>query len=260
MTIIQRAERLLPHFDRDLVGWLMPSFDALGITVHTQVRATGISRDDSGLSVNARSSTGEDISVAADLVVHAAGRTPNLAALDLEAGGIAVDQGRLSLSEGLQSTSNPRVYAAGDAAGRGPPLTPVSSHEAKIAIANMFDGSGGRPQYLGVPSVAFTVPPIAAVGLTEADARAQGREFRVNAASVSEWFTARRLNEPVYGYKLLIDQSTDLVIGAHVVGPSADELINLFGLAIWHDITAEALRGTMFAYPTAASDIGYMLV
>lgn len=260
VTIVQRAGRLLPHFDRDLVGWLMPSFDALGITVHTEVRVTGISRDGAGLLVSARSSSGEELQVAADLVVHAAGRVPNLDALDLEAGGVAVHNGRLSLTVGLQSISNPRVYAAGDAAGRGPPLTPVSSHDAKVAIANMLDGAGVRPNYLGVPSVAFTVPPIAAVGLNETNARAQGRDFRVNAASVPEWFTARRLNEPIYGYKILIEQGTDLVLGAHVVGPSADEAINLFGLAIRHDITAEALRGTMFAYPTAASDIGYMLV
>lgn len=260
VTIVQRGERLLSHFDRDLVGWLMPAFDALGITVHTQVRVTGVSRDGAEVLVSARSSSGEELSLAADLVVHAAGRAPNLSALDLEAGGVAVHQGRLSLTEGLQSTSNPRVYAAGDAAGCGPPLTPVSSHDAKIAIANMLNDAGIRPNYLGVPSVAFTVPPIAAVGLNEADARAGGRDFRVNAASVPEWFTARRLNEPTYGYKVLIEVGTDLVLGAHVVGPAADEVINLFGLAIRQGITAEALRGTLFAYPTAASDIGYMLV
>lgn len=260
VTIVQRAERLLPHFDCDLVRWLMPSFDALGITVHTRVRVTGVSRNGAGLLVSARSSSGEEFSIAADLVVHAAGRAPNLDALDLEVGSVAVHQGLLSLTEGLQSTSNLRVYAAGDAAGRGPPLTPVSSHDAKVAMANMLDSAGIRPNYSGVPSVAFTVPPIAAVGLSETEASAQGRDFSVNAASIPEWFTARRLNEPVYGYKLLIEQGTDLVLGAHVVGPAADEVINLFGLAIRNGLTAEALRDTIFAYPTAASDIGYMLV
>ncbi len=92
------------------------------------------------------------------------------------------------------------AYAAGDAAASGPPLTPVSAHDAKIVAANMLDGADARPDYCGMPSVAFTMPPIASIGLSEADARAKGLRFRANAASVPKWFTARRLNEAVYGY------------------------------------------------------------
>jgi glutathione reductase (NADPH) len=259
VTILQRGARLLPRFDRDVVGWLTPSFDALGITVHTGVTANSVTRTGEGLTVGAASANGAQIDVIADLVIHAAGRSPELATLDLAAGDVAVDQGRLQLTNGLQSVSNPRVYAAGDAAASGPPLTPVSSHDAKIVSANMLDAADASPDYRGVPSVAFTVPPIAAVGLTEADANAKGLRFRVNAASVPKWFTARRLNEAVYGYKLLIDQDSDLILGAHLVGPSADEVINLFALATRNGLTAKALRDTMFAYPSAASDVGYML-
>ena len=259
VTILQRGERLLPQFDGDIVGWLMPSFSALGIRVHTGVTATSVTRTNEGLTVWAISPNGEQINVTADLVIHAAGRVPELASLHLAAANVAVDQGRIKLTPGLQSVSNPRVYAAGDAAANGPPLTPVSSHDAKIVAANMLDGTDARPDYRGVPSVAFTVPPIAAVGLSEAAARAKGLRFRVNAASVPQWFTARRLNEAVYGYKVMIEEDSGLILGAHLVGPSADEVINLFALAIRSGLTAEALRGTMFAYPTAASDVGYML-
>ena len=260
VTILQRGERLLPQFDGDVVGWLMPSFNALGITVHTGVTANSVTDTEAGLTVHATSPNGAQITVTADLVIHAAGRVPELASLNLAAGDVAVDRGRLRLTPGLQSVSNPRVYAAGDAAGSGPPLTPVSSHDAKIVAANMLDGADARPDYRGVPSVAFTVPPIAGVGLSEAEALAKGLRFRVNAASVPKWFTARRLNEPVYGYKVLIEDDSDLILGAHLVGPSADEVINLFALAIRTGLSAQALRGTMFAYPTAASDVGSMLV
>ena len=260
VTILQRGERLLPQFDGDVVGWLMPSFNALGITVHTGVTANSVTDTEAGLTVHATSPNGAQITVTADLVIHAAGRVPELASLNLAAGDVAVDRGRLRLTPGLQSVSNPRVYAAGDAAGSGPPLTPVSSHDAKIVAANMLDGADARPDYRGVPSVAFTVPPIAGVGLSEAEALAKGLRFRVNAASVPKWFTARRLNEPVYGYKVLIEDDSDLILGAHLVGPNADEVINLFALAIRNGLSAQALRGTMFAYPTAASDVGYMLV
>jgi glutathione reductase (NADPH) len=151
------------------------------------------------------------------------------------------------------------VYAAGDAAGQGPPLTPVSSHDAKVVAANILDGKHHRPDYRGVPSVAFTLPPIAAVGLSEAAARRQGAKLRVNAAKVPDWYTARRVAETVYGYKTIVEEDSGRILGAHLVGPHVDEVINLFGLAIRHGLTADDLKTTMFAYPTGASDIGDML-
>jgi glutathione reductase (NADPH) len=110
-----------------------------------------------------------------------------------------------------------------------------------------------------VPSVAFTLPPIAAVGLSEAAARQQIPNVRVKSARVPDWYTARRIAETVYAYKTIIAEDTGRILGAHIVGPYADEVINLFGLAIRHELTAADLKSTMFAYPTAASDIGYML-
>jgi glutathione reductase (NADPH) len=110
-----------------------------------------------------------------------------------------------------------------------------------------------------VPSVAFTLPPISAVGLSEAAARKQARKLRVNSAEVPDWYTARRVGESVYGYKTLIEEDSGRILGAHLVGPHADEVINLFGLAIRHDLTIDDLKSTIFAYPTGASDIGYML-
>ena len=163
------------------------------------------------------------------------------------------------MNEFLQSASNPAVYAAGDAAAQGPPLTPVSSHDGKVVAANILEGNRRRPDYRGVPSVAFTLPPIAAVGLSEAAARKKTPKLRVNSAKVPDWYTARRVGEPVYGYKTLVEEDSGRILGAHIVGPHADEVINLFGLAIRHNLTADDLKTTMFAYPTGASDIGYML-
>src|SRR5205807_8237833 len=100
----------------------------------------------------------------ADLVVHAAGRALDLASLNLTAAGVAVENGRLALNEFLQSVSNPAIYAAGDAAGKGPPLTPVSSHDGKVVAGNLLDGNRHRPDYRGVPSVALALPADRAVG------------------------------------------------------------------------------------------------
>jgi glutathione reductase (NADPH) len=81
----------------------------------------------------------------------------------------------------------------------------------------------------------------------------------VNAAQTPDWFTARRLNERVYGHKVLIEEGSGAILGAHLVGPGVEEVINLFALAIRHGLTADDLKSTIFAYPTGASDIGYML-
>ena len=173
--------------------------------------------------------------------------------------GRAKFHGRLKLNEFLQSVSNPAVYAVGDAAMSGPPLTPVSSHDAKVAAANMLKGNHQKPNCLGVPSVAFTIPPIASVGLSERQARGKGLKFRMRSEKAPDWYTARRVAETAYGFKVLIEEETDHILGAHLIGPSVDEVINVFALAIRQGLTAEDLRTTIFAYPTGASDIGYML-
>jgi glutathione reductase (NADPH) len=259
VAILQHGDRMLKNFDPDLVEWLMPAFAQLGIDVRTGTSVEAIERAGDGFRVTA-SSGGAQLAFDVDLVVHAAGRAPRFDELDVQAAGIEVDgRGRLRLNEYLQSVSNPAVYAAGDAAQSGPPLTPVSSHDAKMAVANMLEGNHRRPDYRGVPSVAFTLPPIASVGIGEEQARREGSKFRMKSELVPGWFTARQAAEKVYGYKVLVDESTDLILGAHLVGPRVDEAINLFALAIRHGLTAEDLKSTMFAYPTGASDIGYML-
>jgi glutathione reductase (NADPH) len=258
VTILQRGPRLLTHFDPDLVGWLMPRFEALGIRTQFEAEVRAVERADGGLRIRA-ARDGREIAVAADLVVHAAGRAPDLSGLDLRAAEVAEEKGRLTLTPHLQSVSNPRVYAAGDAAEAGPPLTPVSTRDARAVAANLLEGARHTPNYRGVPSVVFTLPTLAAVGLSEEAARREGRRFRVSAAKTPGWFTARRRNESVYGHKVLIEEGAGAILGAHLVGPGAEETINLFALAIRHDLTAEDLKSAVFAYPTSASDVGYML-
>jgi glutathione reductase (NADPH) len=258
VTIIQRAERILPGFDPDLVGWLMEAFNALAIDVRTRTTVEAIEKTETGFAVHV-GSDGPPVTFEADLVVHAAGRAPALEELDLAAADIEVETRRLKLNEFLQSVSNPAVYAAGDSAQVGPPLTPVSSHDAKVVVSNLLEGNRQKPNYVGIPTVAFTLPPIAAVGLNESEARKRGLKFRRKCERASDWYTARRVAETVYGFKTLVEEESERILGAHLVGPHVDEVINLFGLAIRHGLTADDLKATIFAYPTGASDLGYMV-
>ena len=258
VTVLQRAERMLTAFEPELVGWLMEVFDRIGVQIGTKTVVKAVEQHGDKFTVHVESEDRVD-SFETDLVVHAAGRAPALDRLDPAAANLAMDGRRLKLNEFLQSTSNPAVYAAGDAAQVGPPLTPVSSHDAKIVAANLTNGNHKMPDYRGVPSVAFTIPRIARVGLGEAEARGSGLSYRAKCERASSWFTARQAAEPVYGYKTLVEEETGRILGAHLVGPHADEVINLFGLAIRHGLTAGDLKSTIFSYPTGASDIGYML-
>lgn len=249
---------MLAHFDPDLVGFLMEKFRGVGIDVRTRTKVEAVEKTPNAFSVRA-SSGGRAAQFEADPVVHAAGRKPDLEALNLGAADVAVKDGKLELNEFLQSVSNPAVYAAGDTAQKGPPLTPVSGHDAKVVAANLLKGNQRKPDYTGVPSVAFTVPPIAALGMAEAEAREQGLKFRTSYKRAPDWYTAVQVAEPIYGFKLLVDEKTERILGAHLVGPHADEVINLFALAIREGLTAEDLKTTMFAYPTRASDVSYMV-
>jgi glutathione reductase (NADPH) len=258
VIVIEQMDRMLTPFDPDLVGWLMERFQAIGIEVRLNTRVMAIEKNNGGFSVRT-SSNGQDEIFTADLVVHAAGRRPDLEPLDLAAAGVKSEQGRLQLNDFLQSVSNAAVYAVGDAASSGPPLTPVSSYDAMVAAANMISGNHAKPSYLGVPSVAFTTPPIASVGLGEKKALEMGLKFRMRSEKASNWYTARRVAETTYGFKVLVEETTGHILGAHLVGPHADEVINLFALAIRQGLTAEGLKTTIFAYPTGASDIVHML-
>lgn len=258
VTVLEQGSRMLPQFDPDLVGWLAAKTTALGVDLRLRTKVEAIEKTASGFLVT-MASNGAEAKLETDLVVHAAGRAPDLEALDLEAGGVAQQHGRLELDEFLRSVSNPRVYAAGDAAAKGPPLTPIAAYDAKIVATNLLQGNCERPDYSVVPSAVFTIPPLARVGLLEEEARKQNLHFQMKCAKTSDWYTARRLAEECSGFKTLVEAGSGRILGAHLIGPNAEDVINIFGLAMRAGVSADRLKAGVFAYPTAVSDIGYML-
>jgi glutathione reductase (NADPH) len=196
----------------------------------------------------------------ADMVVHAAGRVPETKDLSLDAAGIEFEERGVRVNEFLRSVSNPAVYAAGDAAATGgPPLAPVASYEGQIVAANLLNGDHQRPNYLGIPSVVFTIPPLAAVGLSEHGARERNLKFKVKTEMTPTWYSSRRVAETYSGYKVLMEEDTGRILGAHILGSDAGEVINLFALAIRSGMRATDLQHMLFAYPTSGSNITRML-
>ena len=259
VTVLHRGKRLLEGFDPDLVQQLFEKTQRLGanIQLHSEVKA--VEKSERGLQIHAQVA-GAEKTYEADLVVHGAGRVPDIEDLNLPVAEVEAGNGGIKVNDYLQSTSNPAVYAAGDAAASGgPPLTPVAGFEGRIVAANLLEGNHLKTKYLGVPTVAFTTPPVASVGLSEQSAREKELKFRTHREITSSWYSSRRVAEECSGFKVLIEDDTDRILGAHLLGPHAEELINLFAFAIATNARAADLRDRIFAYPTVASDVRYML-
>jgi glutathione reductase (NADPH) len=258
VTILHRGARPLEAFDPDLVDLLVRRTRDVGIRVELGTEVRGLETlPDRVVVVAARD--GQERRFETELAVHAAGRVPEIDDLDLHVAGVKREERGVVVNEYLQSVSNPAVYAGGDAAANGPPLTPKADHDAAVLTTNLLEGNRRAVRYDGFASAVFSLPPLASAGLTEAAARAAGRRFRTRWQDTSSWFNTQRVGETTSAFKVLVEEGTDRVLGAHLLGPHADETINLFAAAIRLGIPASELAQVLFAYPTYGSDIRFMV-
>jgi glutathione reductase (NADPH) len=256
VTILHRGKRPLEQFDADVTNQLLAHTRRIGVDVQLDTPVESISGDTGDFVVH--SSGGRTFP--ADLVVHAAGRSPNLKDLDLAAANVESSHKGVSVNEFLQSVSNPRVYSVGDAADSGgPPLTPIAGYEGSVAATNLLHGNREKPNYSGVASVVFTIPPMASAGLTEEAARSQNLAYDVRLQDTSSWYSSRRLGEESSGCKVLVEKETGRLLGAHIFGDRAEELINIFSVAIRNNLTSDQVRSALYSYPSHGSNIPYML-
>lgn len=253
--IVHRSEYPLKVFDQDLVKELLKKSKEIGIEVHLNAPVNAVVKNGNGYTVNS-----DETSWDTDMVVHGAGRIPAIKSLDLEKGNIKSEKSGVTVNEFLQSVSNENVYAIGDVADTdGPPLTPVANIDASTVISNLLKGNQKIVVYKGIPSVTFTVPKLASVGMSEEQAHKTNKDINVNHIDTSSWFTYRRTNESHAAVKIITDKNSDRLMGVHLLSDEADELINYFAMAIQLDLTIEQLKSLTFAYPTTASDIGSLI-
>jgi glutathione reductase (NADPH) len=259
VTIVHRGERPLEQFDHDLVDRLVARTRDLGVNLRLATEIRRVEAVNGRRRVVGSAQSGEVV-VEADLVVHGAGRVPDLQELNLEAAGVRYSPAGVAVNEHLQSVSNPRVYAAGDCADSGgPPLTPVAAYEGRVVAANLLNGNHSATEYAAVPSVVFSIPPLARVGLGEEEARRAQLQFSVRYEDTSGWQSSRRAGERHSAFKVLIEDRTERILGAHLLGSHADETINLFALAMRAGLRASQFKQMLRAYPTHASDTEYMV-
>ena len=259
VQILHRGARPLEGFDPDLADRLVRATRELDVDVRINTAVEAVEKDGDHFVVKA-STDGAGQSFETDRVVHGAGRVPDIDDIDLEKAGVEREKRGVTVNEYLQSVSNPAVYAAGDAAASGGlPLTPVAGMEGHVAASNMLEGNHRQPNHAGVPTVIFSIPSLASVGLREEEATKQGLKFRVKHEETSGWYSSRRVGEKYSGFKVLVEEGSDRILGAHLLGPHAEEVINVFALAIRSGLKADDLKTMIYAYPTSASDVSYMV-
>ena len=230
-----------------------------GIEVRLNSEVDAIESRDGSCAVHVTSGDISEV-IAADIAVHGAGRVAATENLDLEKADVQTDGRGVKVHDHLQSVSNALIYAAGDAASTpGAPLTPVGVFEGKVAASNMLGGNKAVPDYRGVPSAVFTIPELTRVGMLEDEAAAQEIDFRVKYTDTSEWYSNFRVGETCAGAKILIDEETEEILGAHLLGPESSELINFLGLAMRLGLKTKDLRNMVTAYPSVGSDLGALV-
>lgn len=257
VTILQRGERLLRKADEEMAGRLVKAARAQGINVVTGVDAEMIDRHQGYLITYGQKGCAEPFP--SDLVVNTSGRVADLEALDLEAGHVATTARGVAVNEFLQSTSNPRVWAVGDACDSPYQLSSVADMEAEVAAANILDGNRRHPDYEAVPAMALAHPPLAWVGLNEAQARLSGKAFRINRGSTEAWPSSRRIGQQHGFYKVIVEEGSEKILGAHILGQNAGETINVFAMAMKFGLSTGDLRKVPWSYPTFISDLKDMI-
>ncbi len=258
VTILEVMPRLLPRLEADAVAVLQSESKRIGIDIKTGVAVQKISQENDKTRVQFEHD-GEIHHIDADRVVNGAGRVANVEGLNLDAANIEHDRLAIKTDGYLRSTSNPKVWVCGDALVSSPQLSPVATWEGKIVGNNIVNGLVEKPDYSIVPSAVYTVPALASVGLTEAAALEEGLNFRSAVNDMTGWFSGKTYSETVAWAKILIDQNTDQIIGAHMVGHNSEELIHLFAMAMRYGISVGDIKQDLFAFPTFSADIKNLL-
>lgn len=257
VVILEGAGYPLEGFDPTMVESLLKASASYGITLHTESKVASVRRHGERLRVEVKG--GE--SFVGDCALHGAGRTPQVVDLDLDRAGVAWSKKGIEVHSTMRSVSNDNVWALGDCVyGRGAPLTPVASRHGAIISHNLLKPEEPPRRFddRAIPSVVFTVPPVARVGALENELKETGVTFDVVCENCAEWFSVKHLNEPCAAYKVLSDRQSGRVLGVHLTGPYADEQINLFAMAMRHGLTVDQIRDVFYAYPTGGSDLPAM--
>jgi dihydrolipoamide dehydrogenase len=253
VTVVEMLPRLLPLMDASIGEGLAWSFEQRGVTVHIGTRVTRVTSGVSGARVTMVTPEGEQ-EVEAQRVLSAIGRSPNVENLGLEALGIKPTRKGIQTDHRMR-TAVPGLYAIGDVAADGAMLAHVASHQGIVAVEDSL-GHMATMDYRAVPSCVFTIPEAAAVGMTEEEARAAGYEVQVGVFALPNNSKAVAMGETEGFVKVVAEAEHGAVLGLHVMGPHASDLVLEGTMAIAFEATLDELERTIHPHPTLGEAIG----
>ncbi len=253
VTVVEYLDRILPGMDGEVAKQFQRMLEKQGFHFHLGQKVTKVDKQTSGLQVSVEPSGGGEASVlAADVVLVAIGRRPMTDGLGLETLGVALDRGRVVIDDRF-ATNVAGVYAIGDVV-RGPMLAHKAEDEG-IAVAEIIAGQHGHVNYEAIPSVVYTMPEIATVGATEEELKAKGIAYKIGKFPFTANGRARAMRKMEGFVKILADASSDRVLGVHIIGASAGELIAEATVLMEFGGSAEDLARTCHAHPTMSEAV-----
>lgn len=249
--IIHHNSEPLKKFDPDFVAALVATLKEEGIHFHFDTDITKINKNGEKLHIEGKNG----FSLETDLIIGATGRTPNIAHLAIDKANIDYTKKGITVNEKLQTPNHPHIYACGDvAATKGAPLTPVVSMEAALVAKNILGGNE-KIDYPAIPSVVFTSPKLASIGISMEEATANPEKYQIKNHDTTNWYTYRRTNEKIALAKIIEDRETGQIKGAHFLSEEADYMVNYIAILMKANLTLADLQSVIFAYPSPASDL-----
>jgi dihydrolipoamide dehydrogenase len=253
VTIVEMLPEILPPVDGELAARLRGILTAQGLTIKTAAKVLAVEERAEGLALRIEVGGQEEI-IPADKVLVATGRRPATKNAGLEAAGVKLERGRIVVDEYLE-TNLPGVYAAGDAIG-GTMLAHVGFYEGEVALENAILGKKRRVNYKAVPSAIYTSPEVAGVGLTEDEARQQGFKIKVGRFPLVANGKALIENGGQGMVKVIANERYGEILGVHILGPRATDLIGEAALAIGLEATLDEVAHTIHPHPTVSEALG----
>jgi len=249
VTLVIRGDSILRSFDRDVRAALTAELAKCGIVTLAETAIASIERRGESFSIM---TTGDNI-LESDCVMYATGRTPNTGDLGLEAAGVALDGAGAVTVDRFSQTSVQGIYAVGDCTNR-MNLTPVAINEGRLLAETLFNGNPQAMDYSNVPTAVFTQPPVAAVGLTEDEALRQYRRIDIYDTGFTPMKHTLSGRKERTMMKVIVDAESDRVLGCHMVGADAPEIIQGLAVALKCGATKSQFDATVGIHPSAAEE------
>ncbi len=246
--VVEFLDHITPGMDKEISNEFMKILKKQGINFHLENKVEKISKLENGVIIETKDKNGKRIKFESDVVLISVGRRPYTKNLNLEKIGIKLDEKkRIKINKNYQ-TNLPNVYAIGDVI-EGPMLAHKAEEEG-IAVAELISGQSGHVNYDIIPGVIYTKPEVASIGKTEEQLKEKNQKYKIGKFPFMANSRAKAIDEPEGFVKILADATTDKVLGVHLIGPHAGELIAEMAIAMEFGASSEDIARTCHAHPT----------